>query len=132
LEKEQFWRGHLDRQTTSGVSVRAYCRLNGLLNSSFRHWNRKIAERDREAMTSPRPQDRAGLIAVEIMGEISPPATVGPTIEIECPGGPVVRVRENVSAEILQRVIKTCQQVLRGEIEDLVSPVGVSLGRRSC
>jgi hypothetical protein len=132
LEKDQFWRGHLDGQSTSGVSMRAYCRLNGLLDSSFRFWKRKIAERDGEAIGSPRRSQGSGLIAVEIMGEVSPPPRVSSTIEIECPGGPVVRVREDVSAEILQRVMRTCQQILREEIEDLVSPVGASLGRRSC
>jgi hypothetical protein len=131
LEKERFWRGHLDRQSTSGISMRSYCRHNGLLDSSFRCWKRKIVERDREAIAGPRPQS-AGLIAVEIVGESSPPTRVSATIEIDCPGGPVVRVREDVSVEILQRVMRTCQQILRGEIEDLVSSVGVSLGRRSC
>ena len=131
LEKETFWRGHMDRQSSSGVSMRSYCRVHGLSDSLFCYWRRKIANRDREAIRTPRAQS-AGLIAVEIVGEMSPPATVNPTMEIECPGGPVVRVREDVSAEILQRVMRACQQILRGEIEDLVSPVGVSLGRRSC
>ena len=131
LEKETYWRGHIDRQSSSSVSMRSYCRGHGLSDSLFCYWRREIANRDREALRTPRPQS-AGLIAVEIVGEMPPPTTVNPTMEIECPGGPVIRVREDVSAEILQRVMRTCQQILRGEIEDLVPPVGVLLGRRSC
>ena len=51
-----------------------------------------------------------GLIAVEVVGE-SPPSTPRQTIEIECPGGPVLRLREDVSAEVLQRVMRACLQM---------------------
>jgi hypothetical protein len=36
-----------------------------------------------------------------------------PTLEIQCVGGAVVRLREDVSTEVLQRVIAACQQVHR-------------------
>jgi hypothetical protein len=54
----------------------------------------------------------AGLIAVEIVGDVASRLTVSPTtLEIECPGGAVVRLREDVSVEVLQRVMVACQLV---------------------
>jgi hypothetical protein len=53
----------------------------------------------------------AGLIAVDIVGAAEVRVMASPTLEIECPGGPVIRLREDVPAEVLQRVMAVCQQV---------------------
>jgi len=57
----------------------------------------------------------AGLVSVQVVGEASSPSTVRQTLEIECPGGPLVRLREDVSAEVLERVLRVCQQVQGGD-----------------
>jgi hypothetical protein len=67
--------------------------------------------------------ENPGLIAVQIVGE---PSTPRQTLEIECAGGPVVRLREDVSAEVLQRVMAVCQRLQQAEI--VSEPAGV----RSC
>lgn len=66
----------------------------------------------------------AGLIAVQVVGESSISA-VPPRMEIECPGGAVIRLREDVSEEVLQRVMQACQQVQ-------VNGAGVNGSVRSC
>jgi hypothetical protein len=53
----------------------------------------------------------AGLISVQVVGEASSARTVTQTMDIECPGGAVIRLREDVSAEVLERVLRACQQV---------------------
>jgi hypothetical protein len=110
VEKESFWRSQLGRQSFSGESIRGYCRRRGLSEASFHFWRREIASRDHQA-------DRAsgskatGLIAVEIVGDPSPGSTAMPTLEVECPGGAVIRLREDVSTDVLQRVIRACQRI---------------------
>ena len=52
---------------------------------------------------SPQPFAGTGLIALDIID------TAAATLEIEAPGGVVIRLREDVSAEVLQRVIAACQ-----------------------
>jgi transposase-like protein len=57
--------------------------------------------------------ERVGLVALEIVGDESPQSTVtttSPTLEIACPGGLVIRLREDVSSNVLQRVIEVCEQ----------------------
>jgi hypothetical protein len=66
----------------------------------------------------------SGLIAVQIVGESSISAS-SRTMEIECPGGAVIRLREDISAEVLQRVMQACQQVQ-------ANGGGVSGSVRSC
>ena len=52
-----------------------------------------------------------GLIAVQVVGEASSPSAMRQTMDVECPGGPVIRLREDVSAEVLERVMRACLQV---------------------
>jgi hypothetical protein len=63
-----------------------------------------------------------GLISVEVVGEASVPSAVTQTLEIACPGGPVVRLREDVSAEVLERVLRVCRQL---QCEDASTSVAV-------
>jgi hypothetical protein len=56
----------------------------------------------------------AGFVSVQVVGESTLPSGARQTLEVECPGGPVVRLREDVSAEVLERVLRVCQQ-LQGE-----------------
>lgn len=48
LERELFWRGHVEGQSRSGESVRGYCRSHGLSEAGFHFWRRELARRARE------------------------------------------------------------------------------------
>jgi transposase-like protein len=50
-----------------------------------------------------RPFAGTGLIGLDIID------TATPSLEIEAPGGVVIRLREDVSVEVLRRVIAACQ-----------------------
>lgn len=51
----------------------------------------------------PQPPAGTGLIALDIIDSATP------SLEIEAPGGVVIRLREDVSVEVLRRVIAACQ-----------------------
>jgi hypothetical protein len=119
-EKESYWRSHLERQSSSSESIRSYCRLRGLSEASFHFWRREIDARDRES-AGRHGSGPAGLIAVDVIGETQPSLM----LEIACPGGAVIRLREDVSVEVLTRVIEACRQI-SSEGACLAAPV------RSC
>lgn len=110
--KEASWRLHLEAQSKSGESARAYCRRHGLLQSSFRFWEQSIARRDLEGPSSPRAEG-AGLVAIEVVGSLALPPLSRERLEIELVGGLVVRLREDVSVECLQQVLRVCQKFSR-------------------
>lgn len=61
-----------------------------------------------------------GLVALEIVGDASPQSTVtttSPVLEISCPGGVVIRLREEVSFDVLHRVIEACERCHRVAVE---------------
>ena len=55
VEKERFWRDVLRRHGKRGLSVREFCRTEGLKGSAFYFWKRTIAETDRERRRSGTP-----------------------------------------------------------------------------
>jgi len=44
-DREQFWRGEVEGQMASGVSVRVWCRRRGLSEPSFYHWRAELKRR---------------------------------------------------------------------------------------
>jgi|GEM_PF-2080892 len=147
VDKESYWRWHIDVQAAGSVSIRAYCGKHGLSEPSFYAWRRKIQNHDagqdstsdsqpgsqalifadwsrvgseerghqkrsrsgnrhpyvRAKVDSLQPPTGTGLVALDII------ETANHILEIEGPGGVVIRLREDVSNEILQRVIAACQ-----------------------
>jgi len=51
-EKRTYWRGMLDRQAASGLSVRQFCREEQVSEASFHSWKRKLTLGDRPAKKS--------------------------------------------------------------------------------
>lgn len=51
--KEVFWRGHIEAHVRSGLTVREFCRQQGLAENLFYAWRRELAGRDQERASSP-------------------------------------------------------------------------------
>ena len=47
-DKEQYWRMHLQAWAASGLSIRAYCQENGVVETSLYAWRRELGIRERE------------------------------------------------------------------------------------
>jgi len=114
-EKRMYWRGRLDRQAASGLSVRQFCREEQVSEASFHSWKRKLARGDRPASESSekggRKQSRtkpvtkrAGNPAVFIPVRVSRAAS--DLVEIVHPRGYVVRLPAVFDEISLRQVLK--------------------------
>ena len=90
---ERRWRERVARWSTSGLSVRAYCRQHGLIEASFYSWKRELQARD--AAMSPdvaaAPRKSASLPKsppVFVPVTVLPGSTL--SVEVRCPSGHVV------------------------------------------
>ena len=120
VDKERLWRSILERQQSSGLSVRAFCRGEALSEPTFHWWKRTIRQRDAdrrsqawaessaaEAATAARTLNRPPREAFVPVHVIGPPeASVAAPIEIVGPGGYAVRVSSGCEAEVLQCVLR--------------------------
>ena len=118
VEKEAYWRGQLERQSTSGLSIRRWCRESGVSEPTFYVWRRELRKRDHErGLTErdrPGPLSEAvvapGFVAVDVLTADVATSGAVPSdreakLEIDVAGEIVIRLREDASAEILERVL---------------------------
>ena len=75
----QVWVERLDRFATSGLSVVAFCRCEGVSGHSFYYWKHKLAAAAASATDGPR------LLPVRLLGTPSP-------VEVVLSSGPVLRL----------------------------------------
>ncbi len=120
--KEACWRERLQSQAGSEISVRAFCRREGLSEPSFYSWRRELDKRDRQRSAQSAAgaahsaaAGSAGLVAVDVIGVLGEA-----TLEIAIAGGVVIRLREEASAETLQRVLAAacCQRATSDNLLD--------------
>jgi transposase-like protein len=102
VEREHYWRRHIDQQRASRLNVRDYCRRRGLHEHSFYAWRRTIAERDRLAKPAP-PVAASAFLPVAVVG--GPPLPHDSPIEIRLVDGRRVRIRAGCDRTLLADVL---------------------------
>jgi hypothetical protein len=97
---EHQWRERVAGWTASGLSVRAFCRQHGLIETSFSYWKRELRARDAAAVASPASASAKLPVRKRPLAKPSPPMFVPVTVlpgstlsvEVRCPSGHVVLV----------------------------------------
>ena len=94
-EKESFWRLALEEFGKSGLSIRAYCRREGLSEPSFYSWRRVLGRRD----AAPGEGDQQSLVPVNAVNPaaILPRGAVpSPFLEVVTPNGFTFRFHRDI------------------------------------
>lgn len=104
-EKEAFWRMAIEEQASSGLSVREFCRREGIAEASFYAWRREIRRRDGSV------DEAAELVPVQVVDKLSP-ATVpssetGGLMEIVTPSGFTLRLDDHIEPAQLRALLQT-------------------------
>src|SRR3954464_6506391 len=93
--REKFWRRAIRDQQRSGLSVRDFCRREGLKDWTFRWWRQELARRDQEPSSAP-PGKRSvaapAFLPVRVVDLQTVAPRHAPPIKIVLPTGPTVRV----------------------------------------
>jgi transposase-like protein len=98
-KKQAGWHRHLKAQSSSGLSIAAYCRRHGLREHGFYWWRRELARRK-----TLRREAAAAFVSVTVAAEEPIPAPEG-RIEIVLPGNRRVRVTGPVNRQLLSDVL---------------------------
>lgn len=96
LERE--WRERVARWATSGLSIRAFCRQHGLIETAFYYWKRELRARDEAAVAAPVIASTKSPARKKPLAKKSSPVFVPVTVmaaatvsvEVRCPSGHVV------------------------------------------
>ena len=137
-EREQFWRGLIERQPASGLSIARFCNQAGVSANSFYIWKRRLrpqlgqarrskstwrsstlvrSARSHGAGAAGRPLVPVRLIADSVRHHVAQ-ATI---IEVEWPNGLVLRLPMECDSRTVRDVVKALAPLLVGEIGETAS-----------
>jgi transposase len=106
--REKFWRGAIREQQRSGLSVRDFCKREGLKDGAFRWWRRELPRRDQGASAAPRgerTEPAPAFLPVRVVDPESVAPRPAPPIEIVLPTGPTIRVPAGFDPRTLGHVL---------------------------
>lgn len=114
--KEAFWRDALRRQGKSGVSVREFCRREGVGESNFYAWRRAIDERDSESGGKTKRKNVGVKEVVPAFVPIVSGGTFrgGGEIVLELGGGRRLRFDAETSVERLVAIVRVLENKSEG------------------
>lgn len=99
---ELAWRERVEGQRRSGLSIAAFCRRERISQPSFYSWRKRLA-----GSAAERPL----FVPVQVADDA--PASAG--LEIELPGGAVVRLPSGASQELIRLAIAAAARAGREE-----------------
>jgi len=114
-EKRAYWRSVLERQRAGGLSVRQFCKEEGVSEASFHSWKRRLADGDHQTNASSEEGGQKRLMAKPVTKQTDGtdafiPVRVGTAasslVEVVHPRGYVVRVPAVFDEHSLREVLK--------------------------
>jgi len=121
--KERFWRRVVRRRQRSGLSVREFCRDEGVAESSYHYWRRELVRRNREqtlgeegagengispegsAASSDGSEDALAFVPVQVVPDAVGSCPSG-LIEVVLTSGETVRVPVGFDSRVLEGVLR--------------------------
>ena len=103
-ETAAVWRERLARQARGSWSIAEFCRQEGISEGAFYYWRRRLGQVCRTG-GGKGPNGHSAepplLVPVEVKSDLADPG-----MEIELPGGGVVRLPHDASAEIVTAAVR--------------------------
>lgn len=87
----QLWSDRLDRFSSSGLSVVAFCKAEGVCSHSFYYWKRLLAR-------APQPPKAPRLLPVRLQAAV-------PAIEVVLPAGAVLRLQAGCDLDFVRSLV---------------------------
>ena len=103
-EQQQFWQMVIDTWQSSDLSVRQFCKQEGLSEPSFYSWRKKLATCDSPKDNKVKEPASSDFIAVSL------PETHSAGLELILSSGNTLRIGPSVDNETLTRAISVLQE----------------------
>ena len=104
-DQRQFWQMAIETWQASGMSVSKFCKAEGLSESSFYNWRKKLATTD-----APGPDKQKKLNGSAFI-EVAMPKDNPAALELVLSSGNTLRISSGADSKTLNNVISVLQQV---------------------
>jgi len=108
-EAVAYWRGVIERQAASGLSIWRFCDRAGVSTASFHAWKRKLKLRPETPGRGTAAGTSSALVPVRVIGDVGSLA-----IAVELPGGIVVRIPANGDPAMMHAAAHLACELARG------------------
>lgn len=111
-EREKAWRETIARQSASGLTVREFCRREGLPEPSFYSWRRILAERDSAAARPASDANDVGqpaFVPLSLIAAPGPASSAPGGFTLELRGGRTLHLPESTSPERLAAIVRAIE-----------------------
>ena len=98
-DQHQFWQMAIETWQASGLSVRNFCKQEGLSEPSFYTWRKRLTKGDQPEQDRPKDMDSSGFI------KVSMPSEKSCGLELVLLSGNTLRISSAVDSRILSRVL---------------------------
>jgi len=102
-EKRQFWQMVMETWQDSGLSVRQFCKNEGLSEPSFYFWRRKLNQ------TKSTPGSQQATVSGAFI-EVSIPSNAPAALELVLSSGNILRIGTAADSSALSRVISVLRE----------------------
>ncbi len=104
-DQQQFWQMVIETWKSSGLSVRNFCKQEGLSEPAFYSWRRKLTQDDEPEVDKQKEPRSSAFI------EVSMPKNDPVTLELVLSSGNTLRIGSGTDNKTLSNVISILQQV---------------------
>ncbi len=107
VSRRASWKALVQRQRTSGLTIAAFCRKEGVSEGSFYQWQTRLRARPASHRSRPNPSRRPKDSQVRSsFVEVTPAVPSGTaTLEVLCGPAPVIRLTGPVDRSILIEIL---------------------------
>lgn len=103
-EQQQFWQMAVETWRSSGLSVRQFCRQEGLSEPSFYSWRKKLTNVNKPAPGNPKEPASSDFIKVSL------PQSHSAGLELVLSSGNTLRIGPSADSKTLTRAITVLQE----------------------
>ena len=98
-DQQQFWQMVIETWQSSGLSVRNFCKQEGLSEPAFYSWRRKLTKADVPKKDEPKAANSSAFI------KVSMPKDNRASLELVLSSGNVLRISSNADSQTLTNVL---------------------------
>ncbi len=102
-DQRQFWQMVLETFKSSGLSVRQFCKQEGLSEPSFYSWRKRLSEHEPSAAQKVPPQPEPFI-------QVSMPPVKSGVLELVLASGHTLRIPSDIDREFLTGVLSCVRQ----------------------
>jgi hypothetical protein len=105
VDHQQFWQMAIETWKASGLSVRQFCKNEGLSEPSFYSWRKKFTGSDNDEIEQESPKSQQSEFI-----EITIPSNNSSVVELVLTSGNILKIPNGIEAKTLMTIISVLHQ----------------------